>query len=89
MPSIDLSCDEPDVRRALAGKASTELRLLIGANKLVLIDEAQRVAAIGLTIKLLADTALERLVQSVALQVGSEVSYNELARQVGVDKKTS
>ena len=187
VPSIYLSCDEPDVRRALAGKTSTELKMLIGANKLVLIDEAQRVAAIGITIKLLTDTApdvqviaagssafelssrieepltgrkrefrlypfsltelgqmyspvyvrrlverclifglypevinapetaaaalreiagsylykdvlafqqirnaeaLERLVQSVALQIGNEVSYNELARQVGVDKKT-
>lgn len=187
VPSIYLSCDEPDVRRALAGKTSTELKMLIGANKLVLIDEAQRVAAIGITIKLLTDTApdvqviatgssafelssrieepltgrkrefrlypfsltelgqmyspvevrrlverclifglypevinapetaaaalreiarsdlykdvlafqqirnaeaLERLVQSVALQIGNEVSYNELAQQVGVDKKT-
>jgi hypothetical protein len=32
--------------------------------------------------------ALERLLQSVALQIGSEVSYNALAQQVGVDKKT-
>ena len=187
VPSIYLSCDEPDVRRALAGKTSTELKMLIGANKLVLIDEAQRVAAIGITIKLLTDTApdvqviaagssafelssrieepltgrkrefrlypfsltelgqmyspvevrrlverclifglypevinapetaaaalreiagsylykdvlafqqirnaeaLERLVQSVALQIGNEVSYNELAQRVGVDKKT-
>ena len=33
--SIYLSCDEPDVRRALSGKTSTELKMLIGANKLV------------------------------------------------------
>jgi predicted AAA+ superfamily ATPase len=187
VPSIFLNCDEPDVRRALSDKTSTELKMLIGSNKLVLIDEAQRVGTIGLTIKLLTDTspdiqviatgssafalssrieepltgrkrefrlypfsltelgqkyspleirrivercmifglypeiinapetaetalreiarsylykdmltfqqirnpeALERLVQSVALQTGSEVSYNELAQQVGVDKKT-
>jgi len=187
VPSIFLNCDEPDVRRALSDKTSTELKMLIGNNKLVLIDEAQRVGTIGLTIKLLTDTApdiqviatgssafalssrieepltgrkrefrlypfsltelgqkyspleikrivercmifglypeiinapeaaetalreiarsylykdmltfqqirnpeaLERLVQSVALQTGSEVSYNELAQQVGVDKKT-
>ena len=31
---------------------------------------------------------LEKLVQSLALQVGSEVSYNELAQHVGVDKNT-
>lgn len=185
--SIYLNCDEPDVRRALSDKTSTELRMLTGNNRLVLIDEAQRVGTIGLTIKLLTDTApdiqviatgssafelssrieepltgrkrefrlypfsltelgqiyspleirrivercmifglypeiinvpeaaetalrelvrsylykdvlalqqirnpeaLERLVQSIALQIGNEVSYNELAQQVGVDKKT-
>lgn len=187
VPSIYLNCDEPDVRRALSDKTSTELKMLIGNKRLVLIDEAQRVSTIGLTIKLLTDTApdiqviatgssafelssrieepltgrkrefrlypfslielrqiyspleikrivercmvfglypeivnspdaagtalreiarsylykdiltfhqirnaeaLERLVQSVALQAGSEVSFNELAQQVGVDKKT-
>ena len=187
VPSLFLNCDEPDVRRVLSDKTSTELKMLIGNNKLVLIDEAQRVGTIGLTLKLLTDTApdiqviatgssafelssrieepltgrkrefrlypfsltelgqkysplelnrivercmifglypeiinapeaaetalreiarsylykdiltfqqirnpeaLERLVQSVALQTGSEVSYNELAQQVGVDKKT-
>ena len=187
VPSIYLNCDEPDIRGTLSDKTSTELKMLIGNNKLVLIDEAQRVGTIGLTIKLLTDTApdiqviatgssafelssrieepltgrkrefrlypfsltelgqiysplevrrivgrcmifglypeiinapeaagtalreiarsylykdiltfqqirnaeaLERLVQSVALQIGNEVSYNELAQQVGVDKKT-
>jgi predicted AAA+ superfamily ATPase len=187
VPSIYLNCDEPDVRRALSDKTSTELKMLIGNNRLVLIDEAQRVGTIGMTTKLLTDTApdiqviatgssafelssrieepltgrkrefrlypfsltelgqiyspleirrlvercmifglypeiinapesaetalrelvrsylykdvlalqqirnaeaLERLVQSIALQIGNEVSYNELAQQVGVDKKT-
>lgn len=32
--------------------------------------------------------ALERLLQALALQIGSEVSYNELAGTVGIDKKT-
>ncbi len=31
---------------------------------------------------------LEKLVQALALQVGNEVSYNELAQTVGVDKNT-
>ncbi|MBE9511150.1 MAG: ATP-binding protein [Bacteroidetes bacterium] len=31
---------------------------------------------------------LEKLVQSLALQIGNEVSYNELAQIVGVDKNT-
>ncbi len=31
---------------------------------------------------------LDKLVQSLALQLGSEVNYNELAAQVGIDKNT-
>jgi len=187
VPPLDLDCDEPDVPRALSDRTSTELKALTGSCKLVLIDEAQRVGTIAITIKLLTDTApdvqviatgssafelsgrieepltgrrresrlfpfsltelgqryspvevgrlversmihgrhpevvnapetaetalreiarsclykdvlafgrlrdaeaLERLLQSVALQVGNQVSCNELARQVGVDKKT-
>ena len=38
--------------------------------------------------KLKNPDALERLLQALALQVGSEVSYNELASLVGIDKKT-
>lgn len=185
--SVYLNCDEPDVRRALTDKTSTELKMLAGSASLVLIDEAQRVRDIGLTLKLFTDNlteiqviatgsssfelsniivepltgrklefrlypfslaeagqiyspveisrlldrfvvnglypavvnapeqaaeilrelsrsylykdilayrqirnpdALERLVRSLALQSGSEVSYNELAGQTGLDKKT-
>ncbi len=32
--------------------------------------------------------AVERLLQALALQVGAEVSYNEVAKTVGLDKKT-
>lgn len=186
-PSVYMSCDEPDIRRDLTARTSTELAVLVGKNRLVLIDEAQRVPDIGLTLKLFADAmpsvqvvatgssafelsnrvvepltgrkrefhlypfslaeigqiyppvevrrllprflvhglypevvnapedavetlrdlsrsylfkdllafqqvrnpeALERLIQSLALQVGSEVSYTELAGQTGMDKKT-
>jgi len=51
-----LLCDEPDVRLALTNKTSTELISYIGKKKLVVIDEAQRVRNIGLTLKLLVDT---------------------------------
>ncbi|MEI7690079.1 MAG: ATP-binding protein [bacterium] len=54
--AIYLNCDEPDIKLALTEKTSTELRLLIGENKIVAIDEAQRVKNIGLTIKLIVDT---------------------------------
>lgn len=54
-PSLFLNCDEPDVRRDLTGKTSTELAAMTGKNRLLLIDEAQRVPDIGLTLKLFAD----------------------------------
>lgn len=187
VPSLYLNCDEPDVRQALAEKTSTELKAFIGKTKLLLIDEAQRVANIGITLKLLVDAipetqviatgsssfelsnkivepltgrkvefhlhpfslaelsqlysplelqrlidtrliygmypdvvnspesaggilreltrsylykdilahnrirhsdVLEKLLQSLALQAGSEVSYTELAQQAGIDKAT-
>lgn len=50
-----LNADEPDIRQMLAGATSTSLKALIGDRKLVIIDEAQRVAEIGLTLKLIAD----------------------------------
>ena len=50
-----LNCDEPDIRESLTNKSSTELRELIGGNKLVLIDEAQRVRNIGISLKLIID----------------------------------
>ncbi len=50
-----VSCDEPDVINALTNKTSTELKAFIGNYDLVVIDEAQRVENIGLTLKLLVD----------------------------------
>lgn len=49
------SCDEPDVRDALTDKTSAELKRFIGNKKLIVIDEAQRVKNIGITLKLLVD----------------------------------
>lgn len=54
--SLYLSCDELDVRDALTDKTSTELKSFIGSRRLVVIDEAQRVKNIGLTLKLIVDT---------------------------------
>lgn len=51
-----LSCDEPDVRRALTDKTSTELVSYLGRKKMIVLDEAQRVKNIGITLKLLIDT---------------------------------
>ncbi len=49
------SCDEIDIRQALTDKTSTELRDFLGDKKLIIIDEAQRVKNIGITLKLLVD----------------------------------
>jgi len=53
--SIYLNCDEPDIRGLLADATSTKLKNLVGQKKLVLIDEAQRVKNIGITLKLFVD----------------------------------
>ncbi|MEM6263186.1 MAG: ATP-binding protein, partial [Bacteroidota bacterium] len=50
-----LNCDEPDIRKLLEEVTSTQLKALIGPARLVVIDEAQRVKNIGLTLKLLHD----------------------------------
>lgn len=49
------NCDEPDIALALSGKTSTELSRLLGTSGTIVIDEAQRVRNIGITLKLLAD----------------------------------
>lgn len=49
------NCDEPDIRIALSEKTSTELKAFFGNRKLIVLDEAQRVKNIGLTLKLLID----------------------------------
>lgn len=51
-----LSGDEPDIRGLLAEATSTRLKSLLGGKRLVIIDEAQRIANIGVTLKLCADT---------------------------------
>jgi len=186
--SLYLNCDEPDIRAALKDQTSSALKAFLGDKKLVVIDEAQRVKNIGITLKLLNDNfpeiqviatgsssfelsnqiiepltgrtyefhlypfslrelkafssdidiqrtlerrliygmypevvikegeqsqeiikmisrsylykdilvfqniknseALEKLLQALALQLGNEVSYNELSQLVGVDKNT-
>ena len=52
---LRLNCDEPEVRTMLEAINTQELRLLIGQHRIVMIDEAQRVTNIGLTLKLITD----------------------------------
>lgn len=59
---LEWNCDEPDVRRRLTEPTSTELKAEIGDADLILIDEAQRVKNIGITLKLLIDNYPEKQV---------------------------
>ena len=47
--------DETDIRSLLENPTSTQLKSLIGNNKTVVIDEAQRIENIGICIKLITD----------------------------------
>lgn len=75
-PVLLLDCDEPDVRISLENVTSTELKTLAGKHKLILIDEAQRVNNIGLTLKLITDNLTE--VQVIATGSSSFDLRNKL-----------
>ena len=60
--AVYLNADEPFDRQRLTDASSTQLRQLVGSNELVVIDEAQRVPNIGLTLKLLVDQLPEKQV---------------------------
>ncbi|MDE5849712.1 MAG: ATP-binding protein, partial [Muribaculaceae bacterium] len=55
LPVLNLNCDDPDVRNILTDINSANLRLLLGNNKIVAVDEAQRVENIGLVLKRIVD----------------------------------
>ena len=50
------NCDESDVRQFLSEANSAKLKSFVGNSDFIVIDEAQRVKEIGLTIKLLHDS---------------------------------
>ncbi|MFH1244060.1 MAG: ATP-binding protein [bacterium] len=54
-PTKILLCDDPDIQRQLSGIGLTALKKIVGANILMVLDEAQRVGNIGSVLKLLAD----------------------------------
>lgn len=53
--TLTLNGDEPDTRELLANITSTQLKRLIGNKKILVLDEAQRIHNIGLTLKLITD----------------------------------
>ncbi len=84
-PSLWLNCDEPDIRKILQEPTSSLLRQLIGEATLVVIDEAQRVKNIGLTLKLITDELPS--VQLIAtgsssLELANEISEPLTGRKI-------
>lgn len=53
--TLYLNCDNNDIRKHLSAPGINDLQRMIGNHTLVLIDEAQRVLNIGLTLKLITD----------------------------------
>lgn len=52
---LELNCDDPEVRSLLQDANLNTIKMLVGDNRIVMIDEAQRVKGIGLTLKLIID----------------------------------
>ncbi|GAO31385.1 ATP-binding protein [Geofilum rubicundum] len=50
-----LDGDDPTVRSLLSNPNTEQIRTIIGENKLVFLDEAQRIQGIGLTLKIITD----------------------------------
>ena len=74
--ALCLNGDEVDIREILRTPTSTQLKLLAGTNKIIFIDEAQRINEIGITLKLFSD-------QLPSVQViASGSSAFELANQL-------
>lgn len=53
--ALFFDCDEPDIRKLFSDPTSTQLTALFGDASIVIIDEAQRVKNIGVTLKLITD----------------------------------
>lgn len=54
-----LNGDEANIREALSNTSLAQLKTIIGNNKVLVIDEAQRIENIGITIKLIVDNLPE------------------------------
>lgn len=55
-PFVWFNADEPNVPDLFKSISSFEIKNLIGKNKIMVIDEAQRIKGIGLTLKIIVDT---------------------------------
>ncbi len=75
--SLYLNCDDAGTRNLLTDANLAELRRIIGASKMVVIDEAQRIRNVGLLLKLITDNLPEVqliVTGSSALDLASEIN---------------
>jgi predicted AAA+ superfamily ATPase len=74
--SLFLNCDDPVIRENLSNVSLFSLRQIVSDNKIIFIDEAQRVKNIGITLKLIHDNLDVQLVVSgsSALEITDEVN---------------
>jgi hypothetical protein len=54
-PVLSLNCDDTAVRDELTAISTTNLKRLIGNNKIIMIDEGQRLSDIGIIVKQIVD----------------------------------
>jgi hypothetical protein len=83
-PYLYLNGDEPDVREILTSANSVQLKQLVGDQLIVFIDEAQRIANIGLTLKLFSDQLKQVQViasGSSAFELSNKVSESLTGRK--------
>ncbi|MCF0207045.1 MAG: ATP-binding protein, partial [Bacteroidales bacterium] len=55
VPNSYLNCDQPETQTMLSDASTTNLQRLVGNNKLLIIDEAQQIPNIGMTLKRIID----------------------------------
>ena len=53
LPTLYLNEDNAEVREILSNTTSTQCKNIIAANKVIFIDEAQRIENIGVTLKII------------------------------------
>ncbi len=83
--SLYLNCDEPDVKHSLENITSTQIATIIGSFKIIVIDEAQRVENIGITLKLMVDNFKDRqfiVTGSSALEIADKIFEPLTGRQL-------
>lgn len=82
---LSVNCDDEDDRTLLQRRSSTELKNLIGNNELILIDEAQRVENIGLTLKMMGDLKTKSniiVTGSSSLNLGDKINEPATGRLI-------